>query len=362
VWVRPNATAAEAIRGIPDFDRHFDLVLFVSLALILMQFMDCAVQVALYGVFEPDLDADVLTDSAGGDNQRSTSSTGKEKVEKVASTTKATCWSRPLSELRTGICIHIFMLWLVAIDWIVQFSTRYKMSNNADSVLILPITAFLRPVIFAFRFEKIGRAGSNLLKTLFFGMDVLALFLSIVVISATMGVVLLRNSYGENGLFESVPSAVMQVFIFLLTAENHPDVVYGPTGCDSFQNKDLMLPEMNTLLGGVVSQGCPNWGHHPVFIMFEVLGLFFIVALVIAVFESFYSDATQKEASAARKSRRMGIIAAFILLDKSGDGALDKTELLEFLNDTAGLDFDIDMDDDLELNGIEFVEVRTRQR
>ena len=60
---------------------------------------------------------------------------------------------------------------------------------------------------------------------------------------------------------------------------------------------------------------------------------------------------------AARKSRRLGIIAAFILLDKSGDGALDKNELLDFLNETAGLDFDVQMDDDLELNGIEFVEV-----
>ena len=44
---------------------------------------------------------------------------------------------------------------------------------------------------------------------------------------------------------------------------------------------------------------------------------------------------------AARKSRRLGIIAAFILLDKSGDGALDKNELLDFLNETAGLDFDV---------------------
>ena len=127
-----------------------------------------------------------------------------------------------------------------------------------------------------------------------------------------------------------MPSAVINVFIFLLTGENHPDIVYGPTSCEIEGT-----PAMNTLLGGVSSGGCLNWGHHPVFIMFELLGLFIIVALVIAVFESYYGERTNEAAMAARKSRRLGIIAAFILLDKSRDGALDKNELLDFLNETV---------------------------
>ena len=130
--------------------------------------------------------------------------------------------------LRVDVLIHSLLLVCVLADWIIQYTTRYKIVNTSDSVLLIPYTAILRPFIFSMRFESVGFALSTLIQTLFFGMDVLALFLSLVVISATMGVVLLRESYGDAGLFESVPSAVINVFIFLLTGENHPDIVYGP--------------------------------------------------------------------------------------------------------------------------------------
>ena len=67
--------------------------------------------------------------------------------------------------------------------------------------------------------------------------------------------------------------------------------MYGPTDCVTDN-----APDTNTLLGGVNSGGCANWGHHPVFILFELLGLFIVVALVIAVFESFYGERTNEGA------------------------------------------------------------------
>ena len=50
-WERPNATAVQgANTGILNVEDQFDTVLFVSLALILLQFVDMALQIAVNGI------------------------------------------------------------------------------------------------------------------------------------------------------------------------------------------------------------------------------------------------------------------------------------------------------------------------
>lgn len=348
-WTRPDA--AESVKATAmDIDQQLDAILVVSIVLIVLQFLDMAVGVTLYGIFKP-----------GSKREHDTHEVGFKPPSACAA-----FWEKVFAgQVRTSLTMHAVLLLVVLTDWILQATTRYQINGlktvngtqvaaNPDSVLLFAYTAMLRPIIFMLRFEAVGAAGTSLVKTLFFGMDVLALFLSLVVICTTMGVALLNEGYGDGGIFSSVPQAVIAVYIFLLTGENHPDIVYSPTDCNS---ADEGVPAMNDLLGGVQSGGCANFGHHPMFMFFEFMGLFLIVALVIAVFESFYGNRTRNAAVEQRKKRRLGIIAAFILLDKSGDGALDKSELLDFLNDTAGLDFNFEIADDLELNGIEFVEV-----
>ena len=348
-WTRPDA--AESVKATAmDIDQQLDAILVVSIVLIVLQFLDMAIGVTLYGIFKP-----------GSSHEHDTHEVGYKPASACA-----LFWEKVFAgQVRTSLTMHAVLLLVVLTDWILQATTRYQINGqntvngtqvaaNPDSVLLFAYTAMLRPFIFMLRFEAVGAAGTSLVKTLFFGMDVIALFLSLVVICTTMGVALLNEGYGEGGIFSSVPQAIIAVYIFLLTGENHPDIVYSPTDCNS---ADESAPAMNSLLGGVQSGGCVNWGHHPMFIFFEFMGLFMIVALVIAVFESFYGNRTRNAAVEKRKKRRLGIIAAFVLLDKSGDGALDKSELLDFLNDTAGLDFNFEIADDLELNGIEFVEV-----
>eukprot|EP00947_MAST-08B_sp_MAST-8B-sp1_P000538 g538.t1 len=227
------------------------------------------------------------------------------------------------------------------------------MGPNKDYIMLIPISAVLRPNVFMLRFRSVGQAGTNLIETLFFGKDVLALFLAFMVISTTIGVVILHEGwYDSPDRFETLPTAIITIFIFLLTGENYPDVAYDSSDCNQPN-----LPQTDTLEGGVTSADCANWALHPVFWLFSMLGLFLVVALVIAVFEGFYGNKGHEQATARRKNRRLGIIAAFVLLDKDGGGSLDKQELLGFLNSTAGLSFKFEMDDELELDGIEFVEL-----
>ena len=70
-------------------------------------------------------------------------------------------------------------------------------------------------------------------------------------------------------------------------------------------------------------------------ILFSFLGAFLIVSLVIGVFESEFAESTQQQEQEDRKNKRLGVIAAFILLDKDRGGSLDQNEFLSFINGTC---------------------------
>ena len=258
------------------------------------------------------------------------------------------------ARLRLGMLCRIVLLAIVSLDLVCQAATQYRLQDYSDAVSFLPITAIFRPFIMVFRFRGVYDATRNLGKTIFAGKDVLAFFVVVVLIGTTMGVVVLGfiiEKTGKSNNFADVPSAFLEVFIFLLTGENYPDMVYAGTDC-SFN-----ATEMNTLEGGVVTGGCVRWLQHPIFMFFSFLGMFLVVGLVVAVFDTYYSARMERSETDARKARRMGIIAAFILLDKDQGGDLDKNELLDFLNNTCGLHVKFKMADDLCLSGSEFVEL-----
>jgi Ca2+-binding EF-hand superfamily protein len=258
------------------------------------------------------------------------------------------------ARLRLGMLCRIVLLAIVSLDLVCQAATQYKLQDYSDAVSFLPITAIFRPFIMVFRFRGVYDATRNLGKTIFAGKDVLAFFVVVVLIGTTMGVVVLGfiiEKTGKSNNFADVPSAFLETFIFLLTGENYPDMVYAGTDCS------VNATEMNTLEGGVVTGGCVRWLQHPIFMFFSFLGMFLVVGLVVAVFDTYYSARMERSETDARKARRMGIIAAFILLDKDQGGDLDKNELLDFLNNTCGLHVKFKMADDLCLSGSEFVEL-----
>ena len=363
-WTRPNVTDVGVLGYSISADNHEFMLYALGLAVIVVQYFDLTFQVYLQGFREPMMGDVKGTDS---DNQpvrtRSNTLFGLRRNSAPSSTNNPGCCScikfdslKNTGPVRSNVVAHTVLLSLIAIDWIFQVSTHYTdswMGPNKDYIMLIPISAVLRPNVFMLRFRSVGQAGTNLIETLFFGKDVLALFLAFMVISTTIGVVILHEGwYDSPDRFETLPTAIITIFIFLLTGENYPDVAYDSSDCNQPN-----LPQTDTLEGGVTSADCANWALHPVFWLFSMLGLFLVVALVIAVFEGFYGNKGHEQATARRKNRRLGIIAAFVLLDKDGGGSLDKQELLGFLNNTAGLSFKFEMDDELELHGIEFVEL-----
>ena len=96
---------------------------------------------------------------------------------------------------------------------------------------------------------------------------------------------------------------------------------------------------------------------HFIFIILSLFGMYVVISLLVSVFDGIFGSRTQRVAMAQRKQRRMGIIAAFILLDKDRSGFLDKAELVDFLNGTAGISRHFDIKEDEVISGIEFVEL-----
>ena len=90
--------------------------------------------------------------------------------------------------------------------------------------------------------------------------------------------------------------------------------------------------------------------------IFQLLGAFLIVSLVIAVFEGEFAVYTRKQEQQDRKKRNLGLVAAFIMLDKDSGGSLDAVEFLAFVNGTCNTGRKFSVKRGLELTGPEFME------
>jgi hypothetical protein len=74
-------------------------------------------------------------------------------------------------------------------------------------------------------------------------------------------------------------------------------------------------------------------------VVFSFIGMFYIVALTIAVFQNTYSAHARAEASSDKLRMRAGAVAAFCLLDVNGDGDLSKEEMRSFLRMSVPIEF-----------------------
>ena len=75
------------------------------------------------------------------------------------------------------------------------------------------------------------------------------------------------------------------------------------------------------------------------FVVFSFIGMFYIVALTIAVFQNTYSAHARAEASSDKLKMRAGAVAAFCLLDVNGDGDLSKEEMQSFFRVSVPIEF-----------------------
>jgi hypothetical protein len=255
-----------------------------------------------------------------------------------------------------------FLVSILLFDYIYRAANPYVTGPGADAnnaqrspqVLFLPLSSLVRPFWLLTRYRAVRRSAENFMKTMVAAMDVFVLFALLMVIGSIMGVLLLSGRMNDQlvtnyNKFDNVLSGFLTLFVYMASAENYPDVAYPPVNCD-------LLGEANSLSGGLVGLGCPQTAFHIYSVIFQLLGAFLIVSLVIAVFEGEFAASTEAQEVQDRKKRNLGLVAAFVMLDKDCGGSLDATEFLAFVNGTCNTGRKFSVKRGLELTGQEFME------
>ena len=220
--------------------------------------------------------------------------------------------------------------------------------------LLLPYTAVLRPIWLFTRYKSVRMSLRNFVVTLARAADVFLILVLLLVIGSIVGVLILSGRMNDTdptnfNKFDSFLNGLLTLFVYMSSAENYNDIVHVATRCD-------LNATSNSLAGGLMSYQCPAVFLHLYTIAFQLLGAFLIVSLVIGAFESEFGDMTQEQERDSRKERLLGIIAAFLILDKDGGMTLGKQELMTFMNGTCNTGRSFDMPENLELSGSMFLE------
>ncbi len=220
--------------------------------------------------------------------------------------------------------------------------------------LLLPYSAVLRPIWLVTRYKSVRTSLRNFVFTLARAADVFLIFVLLLVIGSIVGVLILSGRMNDTNptnfnKFDSFLSGLLTLFVYMGSAENYNDLVHVATRCD-------LDATSNSLAGGLMSYQCPAAFLHLYTIAFQLLGAFLIVSLVIGAFESEFGDMTQEQERDSRKERLLGIVAAFLVLDKDGGMTLGKEELMTFINGTCNTGRSFDMPETLEFSGSMFLE------
>ena len=231
-----------------------------------------------------------------------------------------------------------------------------KLYNNV--LMLLPISAVLRPILVVMKVDGVRRAMGHFAATLQAAYSTFLLFAFLILIATTQAMLLFYNrGMGMDDLL----GAFVNIIIFMLSAENYPDVVWAPTDCNKGYIRANTTPfqahAQNTFLGGPQSGACSEFGFHIFMIFYSFLGMFMMLSLVIGVFESSYSKRHEDSMARLRRQRRAGLLVVFYILDKDKSNVLERHEFIRFLTDTCntGLTFDVPRGMDLEVH--EFVEL-----
>eukprot|EP01043_Picozoa_sp_COSAG02_P003217 COSAG02_NODE_78_length_40609_cov_19.893730_2_plen_2704_part_00 len=254
----------------------------------------------------------------------------------------------------------IVVIGLLTVDWGLQLLFDYSTeptprdSLEQDLVLLIPYSAILRPVVLVLRSKPLRHGASSFVRTLVHSGTIFLLFLIILAASGVTGMILFANErskmYGDVFLtmsymftYVSFPVTRPSAFNFhchkhqecaaarvlscaypgcwytmqMTTAENWPDAVWGATECDSS--------------GKYVHGNCAKYFFHLYFWTASFVGTIIMVSLMIATFESKYTEQHRAEAEQRRARRLESIVAAYLVLDRAGHNHLTVKEIGEFL-------------------------------
>lgn len=255
-----------------------------------------------------------------------------------------------------------FLVSILFVDYIYRAVSPYytgpganvNNSQRSPYILFLPLSSLVRPFWLLTRYRDVRRSAHNFVKTMVAALDVFVLFALLMVIGSIMGVLLLSGRMNDQlvtnyNKFDNVLSGFLTLFVYMASAENYPDVAYPAANCDQ-------LNQANSLTGGLAGLGCPQTAFHIYSVIFQLLGAFLIVSLVIAVFEGEFAASTRRQETQDRKKRNLGLVAAFVMLDKDCGGSLDAVEFLAFVNGTCNMGRKFTVKRGMELTGPEFME------
>ena len=329
-----------------DEDGRILALKLVTILSILLYLFDLILEIWLFGIYEPDRS---LKESR---KVKTSHRRGKfDDINKRNITDQHTM----LNKIIVG---KIILMLFFIIDTIapVYYTGRGVLSpiDNEDTQLLflLPYTALLRAFWPMLRFGGIRTTLIIFTKTIYGARAVFFTFFITLMVFSMIGTTLLSNrfSYDTFDSFQSVYRSFSTLFIYMITAENYPDVVYPPTVC---HNESIA----NSREGGVISAECNDSFIHIYTILASLSGTFLIVSLIIAAFEEGFISHMEKNRVDETIRSRMAIIAAFIILDKDNGGSLDKLEFLNFFNGTCNTGRIFHVDDGFELSGADFFQL-----
>lgn len=166
----------------------------------------------------------------------------------------------------------------------------------------------LRPFLLLFRNTPVREEAKNFAKTLSIARDVFLLYILVVVVFASMGVLLFRRLLFTNGPQSSYVNFIRSVtstFTFVNQADNFNEVVT-PT---YFVSAAYLI----------------YW------VVLSVFGMFFVLGLVIGQFQNGFKRLRDERRKRSLKKKRVGFLAAFALLDSDGSDQLDEEEFILFM-------------------------------
>lgn len=210
---------------------------------------------------------------------------------------------------------------LLTMDWALQLFLGYSTeptprdSLEQHLVLLLPYSAILRPVVLVLRSDSLRDGASSFIRTMLHSGTIFLLFLIILAAFGVIGMVLFATDHGE--LYGDVFVAMSHMFTYMTTAENWPDLVWPATGCDR--------------PSGYTSGHCFTFFFHVYFWTASFVGTIILVSLMIATFESKYTEEHKVQEEKRRMRQLDGIVATYLVLDQAGNNRLSVKQVGDFL-------------------------------
>eukprot|EP01083_Nonionella_stella_P271926 921913_1 len=242
------------------------------------------------------LDKEELTDSQGGIQHKPEHRRVSSRISDSLGISQVNFLSEPYIPhvyfLRT--ILMVFLVWNWAVSGIFLWNTEFY----------FPV----RPFLLILMSRRIRDSAHTFMKTIISATDVFILLFASVLVAAVIGLSLFQEIVNPDQVssgYDNYVRSVITSFVYLITGENFPDVVYPAI---EFNPLSLVY-----------------------FLSWTVFVLFFLVGMLTGFFQDGFTVMQQTDLRKRKLYDRVGITAAFILLDFDGNGFITRNEFKDFM-------------------------------